>query len=60
MTLPNIHIHSETIPTRDHFEIKPGRFAAKKQPGNEPAVANPGRQINDRAGILPGLQAPRP
>jgi hypothetical protein len=60
VALPPIPIRSETIPTRDHFEIKPGRFAAKKQPGNKPAVANPGRQINDRAGILPGLQASRP
>jgi len=57
---PPIPIRSEIIPIRDHIEIKPGRFAAKKQPGNKPAVANPGRQINDRVGILPGLQAPRP
>src|SRR5215475_4347007 len=60
VALPPIPIPSETVPLHDHFEIKPGRFGAKKQPGNKPAVANPGRQINDRAGILPGLQAPRP
>jgi hypothetical protein len=58
--LPTIPIRSEASPMRGAIEIAPDPFRAKKQPGNEPAVANPGRQINNRAGILPGFQASRP
>ncbi|MBO0858546.1 MAG: hypothetical protein J2P21_08795 [Chloracidobacterium sp.] len=55
IALPTIPIPSETVTMRERFDIKSGRFGAKKQPDNNPAVANPGRQ-----GIFPGLQASRP
>lgn len=45
---------------QDASKINLSRFYAKKQPGNNPTIANPGRQIKDRANILPGLQASRP
>jgi hypothetical protein len=59
-TLPQPPQTSGRWRDQDASEINLSRFYAKKQPGNNPTVANPGRQINDRASILPGLQASRP